>query len=145
MKVFKNIRKNNYTSQILFSCDWHKKVHCIATLGRTTTFEFLFFQHPIPILLAFFSAKSANPTVFRIRILLAFFSSKSANSTVFRIPILLVTEIFSAKPTVFRRLCRLQIPKKYTLNVISGIITGFFHQTQHPLHRDFFGKLISKG
>ena len=36
----------------------------------------------------------SNSHFFRIPILLAFFSAKSANSTVFRIPILLVTEIF---------------------------------------------------
>ena len=31
-KVFKNIRKNNVTLHILFSCDWHNKgtLHCIA-------------------------------------------------------------------------------------------------------------------
>ena len=47
-KVFKNIRKNNETSQILFSCDWHTKstLQCngFNSLGRTTTFEFSFFQ-----------------------------------------------------------------------------------------------------
>ena len=76
---FQRHSKNNGTSQILFSWDWHDKstLHCngFNSLGRTTTFEFSFLQHSILILLAFFSAKSAS-------------------STVFRIPILLVTEIF---------------------------------------------------
>ena len=93
-------------------------LHCNSfnSLGRTATFEFSFFQHSVPILLAFFSAKSANPTVFSMRILLAHFSAKSANSTVFRIPILLVMKFFSAKPSVFRRLRRLQMPKRIRPN-----------------------------
>ena len=74
------------------------KVHCIAMVSIRSVEQqhsnSHFFSIPFPFFLAFFSAKSANPTVFRIRILLAFFSAKSANSTVFRIPILLVTEIF---------------------------------------------------
>ena len=105
MKVLKNIRKNNATSQILFSWDWHNNstlhYNGFNSLGRTTTFEFLFLQHSIPILLEFFSAKSASPTVFRMLILLAFFTAKSANSTVFRNPILLVTEIFLCKACHF--------------------------------------------
>ena len=66
MKVFKNIRKNNGTSQILFSWDGHNKstLHC-----NGFNIRILIFQHSIPILLAFFSATSANPTVFRMRIL----------------------------------------------------------------------------
>ena len=93
------------------------KVHCIAmvsSLRRTTTFEFSFLQHSIPILLAFFSAKSANPTVFRMRILLAFFSAKSANSTVFRIPILLVTEIFLCEAYHFQKTSQTSDAQKNT-------------------------------
>ena len=107
MKVLKNIRKNNDTSQILFYWDWHNKskLHCngFSSFFRATTFEFSFFQHSISILLAFFSAKSANPTVFRMRIPLAFFSAKSANSTAFRIPILLVIEIFLCEAYRFQK------------------------------------------
>ena len=73
MKVFKNIQKKG-SSQILFSWDWHEKsiLHCngFSSLGRTISFEFSFLQRSTPILLAFFSAKSANPTVFRITSLL---------------------------------------------------------------------------
>ena len=118
MKVFKNIRKNNGTSQILFSWDWHNKstLHCngFNLLGRTKTFEFSFFQHSIPILLAFFSAKSANPTVFRMRILLAYFSAKSANSTVFRIPILLVNENFLCEAYRFQKTSQTSDAQKNT-------------------------------
>ena len=99
MKVFKNIRKNNGTSQILFSWDWHKKstLHCngFNSLGRTITFEFSFLQHSIPILLAFFSAKSAN-------------------STVFRIPILLVTEMFLCEAYRFRKTSQTSDAQKNT-------------------------------
>ena len=120
MKVFKNIRKNNGTSQILFSWNWHNKstLHCnyFNSLGRTTTFEFSFFQHSIPMLLVFFSAKSTNPIVFRMRILLAFFSAKSTNSTVFRIPILLVTEIFLCEEYRFWNTSQTSdAPKEYAL------------------------------
>ena len=113
-KVFKKISKNNHTLHILFSWDWHNKstLHCNSfnSLGQATTFEFSFFR--IPILLAFFSAKSANPTLFRMRILLTLFSVKSANSTVFRIPILLVTESFLCEAYRFQKTFRLQMPKR---------------------------------
>ena len=123
MKVFKNISKNNDTSLILFSCDLLNKsiLHCngFSWLGRITTFEFSFYQHSIPILLAFFSAKSANPTVFRIRILLAFFSAKSANSTLFRIPILLVTESFLCEAYRFSEdFADFRCPKEYAQNQV---------------------------
>ena len=98
---------------------------CIATASIRSVIQ----QHSnshffsIPILLAFFSVKSANPTVFRKCILLPFFSAKSVNSTVFRIPILLLTEMFSAKPTVFRRLRRLQIPKRIRPKVARTLVS----------------------
>ena len=86
MKVFKNIRKNNNTLQILFSWDWHNEstLYCngFNSLGRTKTFEL---------------------NSFRIPILLAFFSANSANSTDFRISILFVTEIFLCEAYCFRK------------------------------------------
>ena len=118
MKVFKNIRNNNGTSQILFSWDWHNKgtLHCngVNSLHRTTTFEFSFLQHSIPILLAFFSAKSARPTVFRMCILLAFFSAKFANSIIFRIPIPFVTEFFLCEAYRFRKTSQTSDAQKNT-------------------------------
>ena len=62
----------------------------------------------IPILLAFFSAKSANPTV------LAFFFAKSANPTVFRIPIILVTEIFLCEAYRFQKTLQTSDAQKNT-------------------------------
>ena len=118
MKVFKNIRKNNGISQILFSCDWNNKstLHCngFNSLGQTTKFEFSLFQHSIPILLAFLSAKSVNPPVFRMRILLEFFSAKPANSTVFRIPILMVTEISFCEAYRFQKTSQTSDAQKNT-------------------------------
>ena len=118
MKIFKNIRKNNDTSQILFSWDGigKTKVHCIAmasirSVEQRHSHSHLF-QRSIPILLAFFSAKSANPTVFRICILLAFFSAKSANSTVFSI--LLVTEIFLCEAYRFQKTSQTSDAQKNT-------------------------------
>ena len=115
---FQKQSKNNVISQILFSWDWHNKstLHCngFNSLGRTTTFEFSFLQHSISILLAFFSAKSANSTVFRMRILFTFFCAKSANSTVFRIPILLETEFFLCEAYCFRKTSQTSDAQKNT-------------------------------
>ena len=72
----------------------------------------------ILIVLRFFSAKPANSTVFRMCTLLAFRSAISSISTAIRIPIYLVTEIFSAKSTIFRRLPRLYMPQGYALNCL---------------------------
>ena len=60
---FQKHSKNNGTSQVLFSSDWHNK--------STLQFKFSFLQHSIPILLAFFSAKSPSSTIFRIPILVS--------------------------------------------------------------------------
>ena len=110
MKVFKNIRKNNDTSEILSSFDWHKKstLHCngFNSFARTTIFEFSFFQHSIPILLVFFSAKSAN-------------------STVFRIPILLVTEIFLCEAYRFQKTSQTSDAQKNTPRIAKrSLATG---------------------
>ena len=51
------------------------KVHCIAMASICSVKQ----QHSNH---QFFSAKSTNPTVFRMHILVAFFSAKSADSTV---------------------------------------------------------------
>ena len=147
MKVFKDIRKNNDTSQILFSWDWHNKstlhCNCFNSLGRTKTFKFSFFQLSMPIILAFFSAKSADPTVFRIRILLAFFSAKSANSTVFRIPIVLVTEIFLCEAYRFQKTSQTSDAQKNT-----PIICHFFQTStdcdQDELTKDTLDEIIAK-
>ena len=81
------------------------KIHCIAMASIRSVEQQHLNSHlfRIPILLAFFSVKSANPTVFRMRILLVFFSAKSANSTVFRILILLVTDIFLCEVYRFQK------------------------------------------
>ena len=96
---FQKHSKNNGTLQVLFSSDWHNKstLHCngFISLGRTKAFELSFLQHSVPILLAFFSAKSANLTVFRI-------------------PILLVTEIFLCEAYSFRQTSQTSDAQKNT-------------------------------
>ena len=79
-EVFKNIRKNNGTSQILFSWDWHNNgtLHCngFNSLGRTTTFEFSFLQHSIPILWHF-SLRSLPTLPFSECVFFWYFSLRS--------------------------------------------------------------------
>ena len=90
------------------------EVHCIAMASNRSAEQQQSNSHffSIPILLAFFPAKSASPTVFRMRILLAFFSAKSTNSSVSEFALFWQLKCLSAKPAVFERLRRLQMPKR---------------------------------
>ena len=127
-KVFKNIRKTITLCRFSSLGIGITKLHCIAMASiRSVKRQHLnshFFR--IPILLAFFSAKSANPTVFRMRILLAFFSAKSANSAVFRIPILLVTEIFLCEAYRFQKTSQTSDAQKNTPFVVVFLHCGDF-------------------
>ena len=98
-KIFENIMQHDifFTLGICF--------------GWITTLKLSYFQKSHS--LEFISVKCASSTVFRKCILLTFFPTISAISTIFRVGILLVTNLFSSKSTIFRRLPlpRLQISK----------------------------------
>ena len=116
MKVFKNIRKNNGTSQILFSWDGHNKstLHSngFNSLGRTTTFEYSFFSIPFPFFWHF-SLRSLPTLPFSEYVFFWHFSLRSLPTLPFsEFPFFWEMKFFSAKPTVFRRLRRLQMPKR---------------------------------
>ena len=87
------------------------KVHCIPIapirLVDQQHFELSFFQNSHS--LAFFSAKSANPTIFRMRILLAF-SLRSLPA----LPFLLVTEIFLCEAYRFQKTLQTSDAQKNT-------------------------------
>ena len=70
---------------LVFLWDWHNKLYCIAMASILSTEK----QH-------------SNSHSFTIFILLEFFSAKSANSTVFRSSILLVIDIFFCRVNNFQ-------------------------------------------
>ena len=99
--VFKNIRKNNDTLKIIFSWDWRNKVPCIARpsnrLAEQQHANSHFFR--IPILLAFFSAKSANSTVLSVN---CFFSIIDVNQKQLQIVLRKCTHEFGTRMLIFK-------------------------------------------
>lgn len=97
-------------------CILHKKstVHCNGFNSLSGALHSNSLTFRIPILLGFFSAKSANSTVFRMCILLASFSPISPISTVFRMRILLVTDIFFCEVYRFQKISETSDAQKNT-------------------------------
>ena len=76
-----------------------------------------------------FEQQHSNSRFLRIPILLAFFSAKSANSTVFRIPIPLVTEIFLCEVYRFQKTSQTSDAQKNTPLVCSVFVVETFLPT----------------
>ena len=134
-KVFKNIRKNNDTLQILFSWDWHNKsaLYCngFNSFGQTTTFELSFFQHSHSFGICFcevcqpyrfqnaysfgiFLCEVCQPYRFQNAYSFGIFLGDVCQPYRFRIPILLVTEIFLCEAYRFQKTSQTSDAQKNT-------------------------------